>query len=124
MKMVLDVQTEPQTPNARTGKLMVTVACPDAEHARRLATVLVEERLAACVQIVPGIESIYRWKGAIETASETLLLVKTAQTKWDALVAAVQRLHPYEVPEILAVPIACGLDSYLDWMDGELNSGD
>ena len=105
-----------------TGKLMVTVACPDAEHARRIATALVEERLAACVQIVPGIESVYRWKGAIETANETLLLIKTAQSKWDGLLAAVQRLHPYEVPEILAVPVERGLESYLDWMDGALTS--
>ena len=115
MEMVLD-----QHSHSVTGKLMVTVACPDAELARRIGRTLVEKRLAACVQIGPQIESIYRWKGAIETANETLLTVKKTQAKWKALLAEVEALHPYEVPEILAVPIERGLKAYLDWMDGEL----
>ncbi len=73
-------------------KLMVTVACSNTEEARRIAWVLVEKRLAACVQIVPAIESIYRWKGAIETAAESLLIAKTTAAQWPGLMAEVQSL--------------------------------
>jgi periplasmic divalent cation tolerance protein len=99
---------------------LVMVACADIEQARRMAHDLVERRLAACVQIVPSVESVYRWKAQVETAAEVLLLIKTNAESWDALVAAVRALHSYDVPEILAVPIVQGLPEYLQWMASEL----
>jgi periplasmic divalent cation tolerance protein len=96
--------------------LLVTCACPDREVADRLARTLVEERLAACVQVLPAMTSIYRWQGAIERADEVLLLAKTWDDRLEALIATLQARHPYEVPEIMAVPAAGGLAAYLDWV--------
>ena len=102
-----------------TGKLLITVACASSDEAKRIAHVLVEKRLAACVQILPAIESVYRWKGHLETAQEALLLVKSRADHWVQLVAAIRALHSYETPEILAMPITHGLPEYLAWMDAE-----
>ena len=96
--------------------LLVTCACPDRDVAQRLARELVERRLAACVQVLPGIASTYRWEGAIEQADEALLLAKTWDDRLDALVETLRARHPYEVPEIMAVPAAGGLAAYLDWV--------
>jgi periplasmic divalent cation tolerance protein len=96
--------------------LLVTCACPDRDVAERLANALVEARLAACVQVLPGVASVYRWQGAIERADEVLLLAKTWDDRLDALVATLRARHPYEVPEIMAVPAAGGLVAYLDWV--------
>ena len=96
--------------------ILVTCACPDRDIADRLARELVEARLAACVQVLPGVTSTYRWQGAIERADEALLLAKTWDDRLDALVATLRARHPYEVPEIMAVPAAGGLAAYLDWV--------
>jgi periplasmic divalent cation tolerance protein len=96
--------------------LLVTCACPDRTVAEGLARALVEDRLAACVQMLPGMASVYRWQGAIERADEVLLLAKTWDDRLDALVATLRARHPYEVPEIMAVPAAGGLAAYLDWV--------
>ena len=96
--------------------LVCFCTCPDADSASRLADALVGERLAACVNVVPGLRSVYRWQGAIERSDETLLLIKTSRDRLDALTARVRDLHPYELPEVVAVEVAGGLSTYLDWV--------
>ncbi|MDR3415070.1 MAG: divalent-cation tolerance protein CutA [Nevskia sp.] len=94
---------------------MVFVTCP-AEAAATLAEALVQRRLAACVNSLAGVNSVYRWREAVERGSETLLLIKTSRARYPALEAAVRELHPYELPEILAVHVAAGLPAYLQWI--------
>jgi len=89
---------------------------PDRESGERIAHALVEERLAACVNVVPGITSVYRWQGKVEKAAECLLISKTGVEKFEALKKRVQELHPYEVPEIIAIPITAGSSEYLKWL--------
>jgi len=95
---------------------LVFCTCPDQERATRIAEALVEERLAACVSLVPGLTSIYRWQGAVQRESEVLLLIKTVAGRLIALTERLRALHPYEVPEIIALPITAGLPDYLTWM--------
>lgn len=99
--------------------LICHCACPDAATAERIATALVEERLAACVTIVPGLRSIYRWEGAIQAADEALLLIKTLPEHYPRLQDRLRELHPYELPELLAVETAFGLPEYLRWVADE-----
>jgi len=80
---------------------------------------LVERRLIACGTMVPGCSSIYRWKGAVEEAAEVVVLLKTTAGRWEGLQQALPGLHPYEVPELLAVPVSAGLESYLAWLRAE-----
>jgi periplasmic divalent cation tolerance protein len=89
---------------------------PDADTAERIARVLVEERLAACVNRVPGIRSTYRWQGEVHEDTEVLLLIKTTHERFDTLRTRLIELHPYEVPELIALDIATGLPVYLDWL--------
>jgi periplasmic divalent cation tolerance protein len=88
-----------------------------AEDAERIASELVERRLAACVNIVPGLVSVYRWKGAVERDTEVLLVMKTRGERLEALRQALVDLHPYEVPELVALPIVGGHPPYLAWLD-------
>ena len=99
--------------------LLVLTNLPDQMAAEALATVLVEERLAACVNILQPCRSIYRWKGTVETASEVPLLIKTTESRYPALEAAIRARHPYETPEIIALPVALGLPDYLAWVAAE-----
>ncbi|TFV99598.1 divalent-cation tolerance protein CutA [Oxalobacteraceae bacterium OM1] len=99
--------------------LLVMTNVPDTDTAQRIARALVEQRLAACVNSLPGVHSVYRWQGAVEEAAEITLLIKTVHERYDALEAAIKTLHPYDVPEILAVPIAAGLPAYLGWVAHE-----
>lgn len=96
--------------------LIVHSACPDAVTADAIARALVAERLAACVQVLPGMRSTYRWNGAIEQADEVLLIAKTRDDRLDALIARVRALHPHELPELVAVEAAGGLAPYLAWV--------
>ncbi len=101
-----------------TDKCLVLVTCGSTAEARRIARAVVEERLAACVNILPGaVASIYRWKGKMESARERLLLIKTSRKRLAKLRAAVKRLHSYDVPEFIAVPIVAGSRAYLAWLD-------
>lgn len=93
--------------------------CPDTHSAELLARTLVDERLAACVNVLPGVRSIYRWEGAVENAEEVLLLIKTTGERLPALAARLSQLHPYDLPELLAVPVAAGLPAYLHWVAAE-----
>ncbi|WP_374319907.1 divalent-cation tolerance protein CutA [Pseudoxanthomonas kaohsiungensis] len=95
---------------------LVFCSCPDSDTAQRLAAALVEARLAACVSLLPPMRSVYRWQGAIEQADEVLLLAKTAADRTPDLVSRLRELHPYELPEIVAVEAAAGLPAYLDWV--------
>ena len=96
--------------------LLIMTACPDQEVAVQLAKSLVAEKLAACVNIIPSVLSIYRWEDAIEETREVLLLIKTTSVNYKALEAAIHRLHPYQVPEVLAVPIEQAAPAYLTWL--------
>lgn len=105
--------TLPTTPDT---VLLCYCSCPDATNAQAIAEALVGERLAACVSCLPGIGSTYRWQGTVTSGSEALLLVKTTAGRLDALKARLLELHPYELPELVAVPVAHGNDAYLDWV--------
>ena len=98
--------------------------CPDADTARRLAGALVGERLAACVNLLPGVRSVYRWQGEVHEDQEVLLVVKTTRARLDALTERIRPLHPYELPEVVAVDIAGGLPAYLAWIAEETRTGD
>ena len=100
--------------------LVVFATFPDAECARRIVTQLVEEKLAACGNVVPAVESIYRWEGKVETAQEAMAVLKTDAAHFPALQTRLKELHPYEVPECLAVPVADGLPQYLRWLGDAL----
>ncbi len=99
--------------------LLCLSTCPDAQTAGRIARALVEEKLAACVNRVPGVASIYRWQGAIHDDAEVLLLIKTTRERFEALRARLVELHPYAVPELVALDIADGHAPYLDWLRAE-----
>ena len=99
--------------------LLVLTNLPDEASAHALAAALVTERLAACVNVLAPCRSVYRWQGAIENATETPLLIKTTAVRYAALEVAIRARHPYELPEIIAVPIAHGLPAYLDWVAAE-----
>ncbi len=92
------------------------VACRNRAQARRIAKALVEERLAACVNVVPGVTSIYRWKGKVEAASEVLLVIKSRAALAKRLATRVQALHTYSVPEVVTLPIVSGSAAYLRWV--------
>lgn len=96
--------------------LLVLVTCADAPQAAHIARVLVEERLAACGNIIPGLRSIYTWEGKVNDAVETLLLLKTNVERYEEVQARIKTLHSYEVPEIIAFPIDRGLPAYLQWI--------
>jgi periplasmic divalent cation tolerance protein len=96
--------------------LIVHCSCPDAASADAIATALVEERLAACVTALPGVRSTYRWQGRVEHAQEVLLMIKTTRDRLDAATARVTAMHPYELPEVVAVEAAGGLAPYLHWV--------
>ena len=98
---------------------LVITNCPDEETANRIALAVVEAKLAACVNILPRVQSIYRWQGAVESAVEVPLLIKTTAAAYPALEAAIRKNHPYDVPEIIALPITAGLPAYLNWVAEE-----
>jgi periplasmic divalent cation tolerance protein len=104
-------------------RLLVLTTVARAEDAERIAEALVEERLAACVNVLPGVRSIYRWKGAVEREEERLLVVKTRADRFAALRDRVLALHPYEVPEVVAVTIEAGSPAYLRWLDESVGEG-
>lgn len=108
---------------SKTKCLVVLCTCAEGEPAARLARTLVEERLAACVNRLPGVVSSFSWEGRVDEESETLLLIKTTEERLEALTARITELHPYELPEVVAVPVLGGLDSYLDWLRDSVTPG-
>ena len=108
---------------ATNGKyLIILCTAPTMQSARTIAKALIEKHLVACANLVPSVESIYRWEGKIEESTEVLLLMKTSLAKHEAALEALQSLHPYDTPEGLAVPVIAGLERYLDWIDDSLKS--
>jgi periplasmic divalent cation tolerance protein len=99
-----------------TDAIVIYSTAPDAEKAAEIAKTLVEEHLAACVNIVPGLRSIYRWEGKIADDAEVLCIIKTARDRFDQVAARIKALHPYSVPEVIALPIAKGFEPYLEWV--------
>ncbi len=102
---------------------VVLITAPDVDVAERLVTTLVEERRAACGNIVPGLLSIFRWQGAVEHENETLILLKTVESAVPALLGRARELHPYEVPEMLVLPVEAGHGPYLDWITKSVDQG-
>jgi periplasmic divalent cation tolerance protein len=96
--------------------LIVLSTFPNTDTARHIATALVEERLAACVNLCPAVQSIYRWQGQVESAEEVLAIIKTTRSAYGALEERLKTLHPYDVPEIIALPVERGLESYVKWL--------
>ncbi len=103
-----------------TDKIVVLNTCNSEAEARRVARALIDKRLAACVQVTPAVTSIYRWKDAIEESTEFILIIKTARRLVEPLRLELERLHSYEVPEFVALPIVDGSPNYLNWLEAEL----
>ncbi len=101
---------------------LLYVTCPDEDTAARIGRLVVEEGLAACVNLLPGMRSIYRWQGRIEEARETVLVAKTSAPLVPAATARIVALHPYAVPCVLRLPVAGGYPPYLDWLTGAVNA--
>lgn len=100
---------------------IIFCTCPDRATAEQIAHLLIDSNLAACVNIVPGIISIYKWQGKIESADEHLLLIKSNDESYQAVENKIKAHHPYELPEIVAIPITNGLPEYLNWIDSCLS---
>ena len=100
--------------------LVVLCTLPEQEIAARIAGILVQEQLAACVNIIPGLTSVYRWKDAVHQDNEVLLLIKSTAAIYPQLEQRIQALHPYELPEIIAVPIQTGQADYIQWINDSL----
>jgi len=108
---------------AMTDKIVVLVTCGSAKEARKIVRAVVEKRLAACANILTSpVQSVYRWKGRVESAKEFLLIIKTTKARFPKLKAEVKRLHSYDVPEIIALPIAAGATDYLTWISESVNA--
>jgi periplasmic divalent cation tolerance protein len=107
-----------------TDKIIVLSTCASEEESGKLARSLVEQRLAACVNVVPRVRSYYRWKGEIESADEYLLLIKSSRSCMAALLTVLENEHSYEVPEVIAVPVVDGAPNYLNWLQANLRDPD
>jgi periplasmic divalent cation tolerance protein len=103
-----------------TDKIVVLSTCATEEEAAKLAQKLVETRVAACVTMVPGARSVYRWQGAIESTTECLLIIKSSRQLFEPLRRTLGRSHSYDVPELLAMPVVEGAPEYLNWLEGQL----
>jgi periplasmic divalent cation tolerance protein len=106
-----------------TDKIVVLSTCASLEDGERLARALVDARLAACVNLIPAMRSVYRWRGAVESESECLIVIKSSREQFDALRETVAMLHPYDVPELIALPILDGAPNYLDWLTANVRGG-
>jgi periplasmic divalent cation tolerance protein len=103
-----------------TDKIVVLTTCASADEAEKIARALVSKKLAACVNMLPAVRSIYRWKGAVEDAQEIQLVMKSSRGLFDEVRAEIEKLHSYEMPEVIAIPIVDGSEAYLDWLNREL----
>ncbi len=107
-----------------TPMAVVYCTCPDVTAAERLASTLVDERLVACVNLIPGVRSFFRWEGQVCDEAEVLLVIKTREALVDELARRVADLHPYDVPEVISLPITGGLPDYLAWVAASTEDGD
>jgi uncharacterized protein involved in tolerance to divalent cations len=100
--------------------ILVCINFPNRESARRIGTALIEKQLAACVNIIPEVESIYQWKGEVKTEIEVMAIVKTTASRYKQLEAYVLENHPYDVPEVIGLPLSQGSESYLNWVQDQM----
>lgn len=121
MIVTLDAEFSPHF-FSMTDKIVVLSTCASRDEGDRIARILVERRLAACVNVLPEVRSVYRWKGAVESATECLLLIKSSRTQFDALRAALEAAHSYELPEALALNVIDGSPAYLEWLETSLRN--
>jgi len=105
-----------------TDKIVVLSTCATEEEAAKLSLLLVEARVAACVTMVPGARSVYRWQGAIESAAECLLIIKSSRQLFEPLRKALEEAHAYDVPEVLAMPVVEGAANYMKWLEAQLGA--
>ncbi|HSG81156.1 MAG TPA: divalent-cation tolerance protein CutA [Gemmatimonadota bacterium] len=110
-------------PEKKNSAVVILMTAPDGAVAESIGRTLVEERLVACVNIVPGLRSIYRWEGELQVDAEALMLAKARLADVDLIVTRVAELHPYDVPEVLATEVVAGLGDYLDWVKDETERG-
>jgi periplasmic divalent cation tolerance protein len=103
-----------------TDNIVILSTCANQEEAERIARALLDDRLAACVNVLPGVRSFYRWKGRVEDAAECLLIIKSSRPLFASLRAAIEKAHSYDVPEIVALPIVDGAPAYLNWLQENL----
>ncbi len=106
-----------------TDKVLVLSTCSSSDEARKVARALLEKRLAACVQVSGAMASVYRWQGKVEEATEHWVVIKTSRALVDSVRQELEKLHSYEVPEMIALPIVDGSPNYLNWLDAELQAG-
>lgn len=107
-----------------TNKIVVLVTCRSSKEAQRIGRALVERKLVACANILQApVHSIYRWKGKVDVATEVLLILKSSRLRFDAIDSAIRKMHSYDVPEIITLPIAAGARSYLDWISRSVGCG-
>jgi periplasmic divalent cation tolerance protein len=106
-----------------TDKIVVLSTCASEDEAEKLARLLLDRRLAACVSVIPAVRSFYHWKGAIESSDECLLLIKSSRDRFADLCEALEQAHSYEVPEVLALPVVAGAANYLEWLGRNLEPG-
>jgi periplasmic divalent cation tolerance protein len=104
-----------------TDKIVILSTCATEEEAERLARLLVDARLAACVSVIPRMRSFYRWEGAVESSDECLLVIKSSRELFDSVRARIETAHSYEVPELLALPVVDGAANYMNWLDANLH---
>jgi len=107
----------------RNSIVVILVTAPDGQVAQQLATKLVGERLVACANVLPGIQSVYWWEGEVQNSSEVLMLMKARKQDVDAVTERVRALHPYAVPEVIATDVVSGLEAYLNWVVAETERG-
>jgi periplasmic divalent cation tolerance protein len=105
-----------------TDKIIVLSTCGSSDEALGIARALVDARVAACVNILPSVRSVYRWKGALEDSAEVMLVIKTRRDLFPRLQVELRKAHSYEVPEAVAIPIVDGLEAYLNWIDQETST--
>ena len=106
-----------------TDKIVVLSTCATEEEGEKLARLLIEERLAACVNVIPRMRSFYWWQGSIESSAECLLVVKSSRALFDSVKSALASAHSYEVPEVLALPIVDGSENYMNWLESNIKGG-
>jgi periplasmic divalent cation tolerance protein len=107
-----------------TNKIVVLCTCSTEEEADRLARLLVEKRLAACVNIISHVRSHYRWEGKLDSAEEKLLVIKSSRERFEALRIALEQAHSYQLPEVIALPVVEGAANYLNWIDASIEAGE
>ena len=116
----MDQATQKQPTHDQFKALLVWCTCPSSEVADRIAQQIVEKRLAACANIIPGVKSVYRWQGKIIQDQECIMMIKTTKDQFDALAAEIIEMHPYELPELITVNIDQGLEAYLQWIEDQV----